>query len=116
MAVACSFALLVSLGEQVATQSPATQPSRRPAPFSPVEPLDDPRPDFGRMLLQQAQTDRTWRAASAGVMQMDKITYRSAGDLQIPAFGFSPLEPGPPRSRAALVWVHENIRGHLYEH
>jgi dipeptidyl aminopeptidase/acylaminoacyl peptidase len=86
-------------------------------PSAPVEPLDDPRPDFNRLLLLQVQTDRTWRAASAGVMQMDKITYRSpVGDLDIPAFVFQPLQSGPPRSRAAIVWVHENIRGHLYEH
>jgi len=50
-------------------------------------------------------------------MQMDKITYRSpAGDLDVPAFVFQPLQAGPARSRAAIVWVHENIRGHLYEH
>jgi dipeptidyl aminopeptidase/acylaminoacyl peptidase len=90
---------------------------RHPVPSAPVEPLDDPRPDFNRLLLLQVQTDRTWRTASAGVMQMDKITYRSpAGDLDVPAFVFQPLQPAPARSRAAIVWVHENIRGHLYEH
>jgi len=94
--------------------SPSHPASSHPAP---VEPLEDPRPDFNRLQLLQLQTDRTWRAASAGVMQMDKITYRSpAGDLDVPAFVFQPLQNGPPRSRAAIVWVHENIRGHLYEH
>ncbi len=74
-------------------------------------------PDFERMLRQQTETDETWRAASAGHMQFEKTTYRSsAGDLDIPAFVFRPLNPGPPRSRPAIVWVHENIRGHLYEH
>jgi dipeptidyl aminopeptidase/acylaminoacyl peptidase len=69
------------------------------------------------MLRQQAGTDRAWRDASAGFMQMEKITYRSrVGDLLIPAFVFQPLQPAPPRSLPALVWVHENIRGHLYEH
>ena len=37
-------------------------------------------PDFARQLEQQAETDKTWRAASDGFMQMDKITYRSRAD------------------------------------
>jgi dipeptidyl aminopeptidase/acylaminoacyl peptidase len=69
------------------------------------------------MAQQQIETDLTWRTASQGLMQFEKISYRSvAGDLDIPAFVFQPLTPGGPKSRAAIVWVHENIRGHLYEH
>src|SRR3954470_1876144 len=74
-------------------------------------------PDFDRMLQQQADTDKTWRAASDGVMQMEKLTYKSkAGDLEIPAFVFQPLKLRGPKTHPAIVWVHENIRGHLYEH
>lgn len=74
-------------------------------------------PEVDRMLRDQAETDRRWREASAGFMQMEKIAYRSrAGDLQVPAFVFQPLTPGTAGSHPALVWVHENIRGHLYEH
>jgi dipeptidyl aminopeptidase/acylaminoacyl peptidase len=73
--------------------------------------------DFDRMLREQAQTDRRWREASAGFMRMEKLSYRSrAGDLDIPAFVFQPLEIDPRSGYPALVWVHENIRGHLYEH
>jgi dipeptidyl aminopeptidase/acylaminoacyl peptidase len=72
--------------------------------------------DFARMVREQADTDRAWHQASDGVMRMEKITYRSSrGDLEIPAFVFQPLTR-PARHRAALVWVHEDIRGHLYEH
>jgi len=68
-------------------------------------------------LDQQRATDDRWRAASAGYMWMEKISYRSkAGDLDIPAFVFLPLGPAAPGGRPALVWVHEDIRGHLYEH
>jgi dipeptidyl aminopeptidase/acylaminoacyl peptidase len=68
-------------------------------------------------LEQQRSTDEQWRAASSGYMSMEKISYRSkAGDLDIPAFVFLPLGPTPPGGRPALVWVHEDIRGHLYEH
>src|SRR5476649_1495349 len=74
-------------------------------------------PDFDKQLRDQADTDKTWRAASDGFMQMDKITYRSkVGDMDIPAFVFQPLKLRGAKSHPAIVWVHENIRGHLYEH
>ncbi len=74
-------------------------------------------PDFERALRQQAETDRIWREASQGFMRMEKVVYRSrVGDLDIPAFVFQPLHSAAPRTLAAIVWVHENIRGHLYEH
>src|SRR5438270_10211654 len=61
-------------------------------------------PDFERMLQQQADTDRTWKTASEGFMQMDKITYRSkVGDMDIPAFVFQPLKPRGPHGHPALV-------------
>ncbi len=76
-----------------------------------------PSPDFDRQAREQAETDRTWRLASAGYMTMEKISYRSrAGDLDIPAFVFQPLDVRADRQHPALVWVHEDIRGHLYEH
>jgi dipeptidyl aminopeptidase/acylaminoacyl peptidase len=75
------------------------------------------RVDFDRMARQQAETDNAWRAASDGRMRLEKITYRSrAGGLKIPAFVFQPLRSRGFRSHPALVWVHEDIRGHLYEH
>ena len=45
------------------------------------------RPDFDRMVQQQAATDTSWRAAAEGHFQVEKITYRSsAGDMDIPAW------------------------------
>ncbi len=74
-------------------------------------------PDFDRLARQQSETDRAWRIASQGRMLMDKISYRSrAGGLEIPAFVFRPLGREAAGSRPALVWVHEDVRGHLYEH
>jgi dipeptidyl aminopeptidase/acylaminoacyl peptidase len=73
--------------------------------------------DFDRALRQQTKTDEVWRAASDGYMRMEKISYRSrSGDLDIPAFVFQPLTDAARSGRPALVWVHEDIRGHLYEH
>ena len=74
-------------------------------------------PDFTRQLRDQQETDRTWARASDGLMRMEKITYRSSADgLQVPAFVFQPLVTRGRQQHPALVWVHENIRGHLYEH
>lgn len=101
-----------------ATQPPQNPP--RPASSdNPARPgqFQERAPDFERMLQQQADTDKTWRAASEGFMRMEKITYRSKiGDLDIPAFVFQPLHQRGPQGHSAIVWVHENIRGHLYEH
>jgi dipeptidyl aminopeptidase/acylaminoacyl peptidase len=113
IAVALAVFLAVSsspLHSQTPTL-PAGTGAQPPGQFQPRP------PDFERMLQQQADTDKTWKAASGGFMQMDKITYRSkVGDMDIPAFVFQPLKPRGPHGHAALVWVHENIRGHLYEH
>ncbi|HZR22133.1 MAG TPA: alpha/beta fold hydrolase [Vicinamibacterales bacterium] len=74
-------------------------------------------PNFERMAQDQADTDKNWREASAGHMQMEKITYQSkVGDLDIPAFVFQPIKTRGAKGHPALVWVHENIRGHLYNH
>lgn len=100
-------------GQPARQAPPSAAPRIRPGA------LADPvgRPDFARMARAQADTDRTWRAASQGVMRMDKITYRTTrGDLDVPAFVFQPLATLGDRQHPAIVWVHENIRGHLYEH
>jgi dipeptidyl aminopeptidase/acylaminoacyl peptidase len=83
---------------------PQSSPSRAPG-----------RPDFDQMARQQVETDKAWREASEGRMLMEKISYRSRA-MDIPAFVFQPLKPQGPGSRPAIVWVHEDVRGHLYEH
>ncbi len=100
----------------------AGQEGRVPAAARPSLSRNTPRadpgvPDFDRMARDQAQTDRAWRQASEGIMRMEKISYRSSqGDLDIPAFVFQPLVTRGIHQHPALVWVHENIRGHVYEH
>jgi len=98
----------IALGSSARVHGQPQQPAQQQQPRT---------PDFDKMVRDQAETDATWRKASAGVMQMEKITYRSrAGDMDIPAFVFQPLNPRGPNAHPAIVWVHENIRGHLYEH
>src|SRR4051794_33346080 len=80
-------------------------------------PQNPPAPNFDRLSQLQAETDKAWRTASQGHMLMEKISYRSrVGDLDVPAFVFQPLDMRGERRHPALVWVHEDIRGHLYEH
>src|SRR5204863_8889312 len=72
---------------------------------SPEQQFPQRQPDFDRMLQQQADTDKAWRAASDGFMQMEKITYRSkVGDMDIPAFVFQPLTLRGAKGHPALVW------------
>jgi dipeptidyl aminopeptidase/acylaminoacyl peptidase len=109
LVVALVVALAPAPGVILAALPPAVQSqgnvwSERPA-------------DFEQQRREQAAADRAWREASAGHMRMEKILYRSRlGDLDIPAFVFEPLTLQPGRRYPALVWVHENIRGRLYEH
>src|SRR4051794_24431349 len=78
--------------------------SAAPRPSTP-DSQDKGRPDFARMVRDQAATDRAWRVASEGYMRMEKITYRSSrGDLDVPAFVFQPLSQDGGRRRPALVW------------
>jgi dipeptidyl aminopeptidase/acylaminoacyl peptidase len=97
---------------------PAEAQTAAPASGPPAVAQQQQRqPDFNRMLQQQAETDKTWQAAAAGHMRVEKIMYRSrAGDIDIPYWVFQPLEIRGPKLHAAIVWTHENIRGHLYEH
>lgn len=70
-----------------------------------------------REIEAQKLTDAAWRKGSDGVMKMEKVTYKSkAGGFTVPAFVFSPLQPRGPKGHPALVWVHPDIRGHVYEY
>ncbi len=109
--------LIFLSGGRTSSANSALQQSATPSRPQQTEVVEVGPPDFERAIRQQAETDRVWTDASRGVMQMEKISYRSrAGDLDIPAFVFRPLRPAAPRSQPAIVWVHENVRGHLYEH
>jgi dienelactone hydrolase len=73
--------------------------------------------NFDAALQRQVQTDATWRKASEGVMKMTKTTYKSRKDgLEIPVFVFEPLKLRGAKGHAAIVWVHPDIRGHVYEY
>ena len=73
---------------------------------------DHPRPDFQRQIEQKARTDSIYRARSRGVMDVQKITYRSAVDgMTVPAYLFQPLTKRGAKGHAAMVWVHGGVHG-----
>lgn len=62
-------------------------------------------------IADKRRTDSVYAARSRGVMNFQRVKYRSRADgLEIPAYVFGPLDPrGAPRP--ALVWVHGGVHG-----
>lgn len=60
----------------------------------------------------KARIDERYAEASKGVIDYQKIKFRSsAGDLDIPAYLFQPLNKRGPRGHAAMIWVHGGVHG-----
>lgn len=77
---------------------------------------DHPVADYEAHMQAKARTDSIYRAVTAGVVDYQKITYRSRiGDMDIPAYVFQPLEKRGPRGHAAMIWVHGGVHGNLSE-
>jgi len=77
-----------------------------------TRPEDHPQRDHARDLANKARTDSIYRARSRGVMDFQKISYRSSVDgMTIPAYLFQPLTRRGPRGHAAMVWVHGGVHG-----
>jgi dienelactone hydrolase len=93
----------------------------RPAPPPQTGPCDPLRnrwgADFDRDLECQKATDKLFSDAMSGAVKMQKLTYKSRKDgMDIPFFLFEPLKMKGPKGHPALVWVHPDIRGHVYEY
>jgi dipeptidyl aminopeptidase/acylaminoacyl peptidase len=70
--------------------------------------------DFQRDIDEKKKIDARFAEASKGVMDFQKVTYRSSiGDLDIPAYLFQPLQKRGPRGHAAMVWVHGGVHGNM---
>lgn len=120
--VATGAALLVA----IATASHAQQGSTAARQRAPVRmdstraaqlyvsnrPEDHPQRDHARDMLNKARTDTVYRMRSRGVMDFQKISYRSSADgMTIPAYLFQPLAKRGARGHAAMVWVHGGVHG-----
>ena len=96
-------------------QQPQAAQQQLPPACQPQGPT--PAATIARDLQRQVATDKIFKDAMDGVMQMQKITYKSrVGGLEIPAWIFQPLTLRGAKGHPALVWVHPDIRGHLYEY
>jgi dipeptidyl aminopeptidase/acylaminoacyl peptidase len=74
----------------------------------------DPDRDYARDMAGKARTDSTFAARARGVVDYQKITYRSRiGDVDVPAYVFQPLQKRGPRGHAAMVWVHGGVHGNM---
>ena len=100
-------------------QAPANR--TRPVPMDPERaaelyvsnrPEDHPVADYERDVRNKARTDSIYRARSQGVMDFQKVRYRSRiGDMDIPAYLFQPLQKRGARGHAAMIWVHGGVHG-----
>jgi dipeptidyl aminopeptidase/acylaminoacyl peptidase len=130
-AMLATLAALVTL-PQAAAQT--TTPTRRPAAageaaaqnrrpvkvnqaraeslYVSADPADHNQRNFERDITAKAATDSIYAARSRGVMEFTKIKYRSkAGDMDVPAYLFAPLNKRGARGHAAMVWVHGGVHG-----
>jgi dipeptidyl aminopeptidase/acylaminoacyl peptidase len=73
---------------------------------------DHPISNYQSAMEGKARTDSIFAAITQGVMDYQKITYRSRiGDLDIPAYVYQPLEKRGERGHPAMVWVHGGVHG-----
>lgn len=117
-----ALTLLVALSSlAVAQQQPAGNRPRQVVPIDTAraarlyvsnKPEDHPQPDFARQIQAKARTDSIYRVRSQGVMDFQKISYKSSVDgMTIPAYLFQPLNKRGAKGHAAMVWVHGGVHG-----
>ena len=87
-------------------------PARAESLYVSNDPEDHAPRNFERDIAAKARTDSIYAARSRGVMDFSKIRYRSkAGDMDVPAYLFAPLQKRGARGHAAMVWVHGGVHG-----
>jgi dipeptidyl aminopeptidase/acylaminoacyl peptidase len=79
-----------------------------------TRPGDHPAGNYARDMAFKARTDSVFRVRSRGVMDLQKISYRSkVGDLDIPAYLWQPIRKRGARGHAAMIWVHGGVHGNV---
>jgi dipeptidyl aminopeptidase/acylaminoacyl peptidase len=68
--------------------------------------------NFQRDVDARVAAEARYPELCKGRIDYRKVSYRSSvGDLDIPAYLFQPIDKGPAKSRAAMVWVHGGVHG-----
>jgi dipeptidyl aminopeptidase/acylaminoacyl peptidase len=76
------------------------------------DPVDHPRANYEQAIKAREETERRYAETSRGVMDYQKVTYRSSvGDMDVPAYLFQPLTKRGTKGHAAMVWVHGGVHG-----
>jgi dipeptidyl aminopeptidase/acylaminoacyl peptidase len=88
-------------------------PDRARRLYVSTDPADHARDrDFQQDLDAKARIDARYAEASKGVMDFQKVKYRSSvGDMDIPAYVFQPLNKRGAKGHAAMIWVHGGVHG-----
>jgi dipeptidyl aminopeptidase/acylaminoacyl peptidase len=73
---------------------------------------DHPVTDYAEDIAGKALTDSIYRAVTRGLVDFQKVTYRSrVGGMSIPAYVYQPLQKRGVRGHAAMIWVHGGVHG-----
>ena len=108
-----TLALATALSAQNPGRLPAPMDSARAAQLYVSNRPEDHRPgNFEGQIAAKARTDSIYRERSRGVMDFQKIFYKSGVDgMTIPAYLFQPRTKRGARGHAAMVWVHGGVHG-----
>ena len=119
-----AFSLLLLAIPTLALAQQPQQPQRRQLPTDSAQrdraamlyvsnrPEDHNQPNFDNQIRDKARTDSIYRARSRGVMDFQKISYKSTVDgMSIPAYLFQPLTKRGAKGHAAMIWVHGGVHG-----
>lgn len=114
---------LPSLALAQTPPGPGQTPQRRPVItdsaraaqlFVSKNPADRPTTDYARDQASKARTDSTYAARARGLVDFQKISYRSSvGDRDVPAYLFQPLQKRGAKGHAALVMVHGGVHSNM---
>jgi dienelactone hydrolase len=133
-----SLVLIVSVGlsgRAQAPQSPPASHAAQPQVQAPAPPRQDPRQqvpvdeqrarqlyvskdpkdhspghNYQRDIDERVRDEGRYPELCRGAIEYRKVSYRSrAGDLDIPAHLFEPLQKRGPRGHAGMVWVHGGV-------
>src|SRR5262245_63649933 len=79
-------------------------------------PEDHPVANYEQDAEQKLRTDSIFAARAKGVVDFQKIKYRSkVGDLDIPAYLFQPLQKRGAKGHPGLIMVHGGVHGNMTE-
>jgi dipeptidyl aminopeptidase/acylaminoacyl peptidase len=77
-------------------------------------PEDAPVANYENAMRDKARTDSTFAARAKGVLDFQKIRYRSSvGDLDIPAYLFQPTQKRGAKGHPGLIMVHGGVHSNM---